>query len=584
MPRAEARGRRLVRKDRTGPTPSGRFVASARGLSLADRYNARSMPDAADEASVFHDPLSPLALLERTVRVFPGKLAVVYGERRWTWAEFAEEVGRFAGALVRAGISPGDRVAFLAPNVPELLAAHFAVLLVRGALVAINTRLAADEVGYILNHCGARVVLVDPELAPLVRDAPGGLSARPLLVNVEDPGAGVTGTPLPGPRFAEFVAGAETLPVRNTCDDEQRITSINYTSGTTGRPKGVMYTHRGAYLNALGEILAHGLERDSVFLWTLPLFHCNGWCFPWAVTAVGGTHVMLRRVDPAEILRLVPLHQVTHLNGAPTVLLMLAEAPEARGVRFDPPLRVATGGAPPSPTLLARMERLGVRVTHLYGLTETYGPHVYCELQPGWEGLDGEARARMLARQGVPYHVATHLRVVDARIHDVPADGKAMGEVVMRGNNVMKGYFEDPDATARAFEGGWFHSGDIGVMHPDGYIELVDRKKDIIISGGENISTIEVEHTLAKHPAVLECAVVAIPHEKWGEVPKAFVSLRSGARASEEEIIAFCRERLAHFKCPKAVAFVELPKTATGKIQKFKLREKEWAGRDKRIH
>ena len=530
------------------------------------------------------DPLSPLALLERTLRVFPDKTALIYGERRESWSAFGAEVGRFAGALQRAGVEPGDRVAFLAPNVPELLSAHFAVLLAKATLVAINTRLNADEVGYILNHCRAKVVLVDPELAPAVRDAPGGLGARPLLVNVEDPVAGVLGTPLPGPSFAEFCAGAAVLPIANSVDDEERLTSINYTSGTTGRPKGVMYTHRGAMLNALGEIVVHGLGRDSVYLWTLPLFHCNGWCFPWAVTGAGATHVLLRRVEPAEILRLIREHRVTHFNGAPTVLLMIAEHPAAKGVRFEPEIRVATGGAPPSPTLLARMEQLGVRAAHIYGLTETYGPHVICEPQPGWERLDVEGRARMLARQGVPYLTATHLRVVDDALRDVPGDATTMGEVVMRGNNVMKGYYEDPEATARAFEGGWFHSGDLGVVHPDGYIELRDRKKDIIISGGENISTIEVEHTVVKHPAVLECAVVGVPDEKWGEVPKAFVCLKPGMQVQEGELIAFCRERLAHFKCPKSVEFGELPKTSTGKIQKFRLREKEWAGREKRIH
>jgi fatty-acyl-CoA synthase len=337
-----------------------------------------------------------------------------------------------------------------------------------------------------------------------------------------------------------------------------------------------MYTHRGAYLNALGEIVVHGLERDSVFLWTLPLFHCNGWCFPWAVSGAGGTHVMLRAVDPPEILRLIAAEGVTHFNGAPTVLLMLAETPQAEGVRFDPEIRVATGGAPPSPTLLARMGEMGVRVCHLYGLTETYGPHVYCQMQPAWEDLAVEEQAHFLARQGVPYHVATHLRVVDEQMRDVPADGASMGEVVMRGNNVMKGYYQEPEATAQAFRGGWFHSGDLGVVHPDGYIELRDRKKDIIISGGENISTI-------KHPAVLECAVVAMPHPRWGEVPKAFVSLRQGASLTQDELIAYCREHLAHFKCPKAVEFGELPKTSTGKIQKFRLREKEWAGRETRI-
>ena len=540
------------------------------------------MPDPTLPAN--RDPLTPLAFLERTVRVFPDKTAVVYGEGRQSYAEFAESVGRFAGALARAGVEPGDRVAVLAPNVPALLAAHFAVLRVRAALVAINTRLNPAEVGYILNHSGAKVVIADPELAPRVAEAPGGLEARPTLVNLHDPVAGMTGSPLDGPSFDEFVDGAEVLPVTGGVDDEDRITSINYTSGTTGRPKGVMYTHRGAAINALGEIVVHKLERDSTFLWTLPMFHCNGWCFPWAVTAAGGKHVMLREVDPAKILELIPAERVTHFNGAPTVLLMLAEAPEARGVRFDPRVKVATGGSPPSPTLLARMDELGVDVTHLYGLTETYGPHVYCELQPGWEDLEVQAKAKVMARQGVPYHVATHLRVVDDQMRDVPADASTMGEVVMRGNNVMKGYYEDPEATAAAFAGGWFHSGDLGVVHPDGYIELRDRKKDIIISGGENISTIEVEHTVVKHPAVLECAIVAMPHEKWGEVPKAFVSLKPGASATEEEIIEFCRDQLAHFKCPKAVEFGELPKTSTGKIQKFRLREKEWAGAEKRIH
>jgi len=529
------------------------------------------------------DPLTPLALLERTVRVFPEQTAVVYGDRRQDYAAFAEEVGRFAGALLRAGVAPGDRVAVLAPNVPVLLSAHFAVLRVGAALVAINTRLNPAEVGYILNHSGAKVVMVDPELAPRVLEAPGGLEARPQLVNLEDDVAGVVGCPLDGPSYREFVDGADVLPVTGGVDDEDRITSINYTSGTTGRPKGVMYTHRGAAINALGEIVVHKLERDSVFLWTLPLFHCNGWCFPWAVTAVGGTHVMLRAIEPAHVIDLIRTERVTHFNGAPTVLLMLAEAPEARGVRFDPRVRVATGGSPPSPTLLARMDDLGVDVTHVYGLTETYGPHVYCELQPGWEGLEVAERAAVMARQGVPYHVATHLRIVDAEMRDVPPDGETMGEVVMRGNNVMKGYFEDPEATAEAFAGGWFHSGDLGVMHPDGYIELRDRKKDIIISGGENISTIEVEHTVVKHPAVLECAVVAVPHERWGEVPKAFVSIRPGEEVSEAELIEFCREHLAHFKCPKSVEFGELPKTSTGKIQKFRLREKEWSGA-KRIH
>ena len=534
--------------------------------------------------SACFDPLSPLALLERTLRVFPRKTAVLYGDRRWSWAEFGGAIARQAGALRRAGVGPGDRVAFLAPNVPELLAAYFSVLQLHAALVPINTRLRSEEVGFILEHSGAKVALVDPELAPIVRGIPHGLAAKPLFVNVEDEVAGVVGAPLDGPTYAEFVAGAEALPLGNDVDDEHRTTSINYTSGTTGRPKGVMSTHRGACLNALGDVIAHGLGRDSVYLWTLPLFHANGWGFPWAVTAAGATHVMLRKVDPAEILRRIRAHGVTHMCGAPTVWLMVAEHPDARGARFDPPVRIAMGGAPPSPTLIARMEALGARIVHLYGLTETYGPHTVCEMQPEWEALDPVAKARVVSRQGVPTHVATHLRVVDERMRDVPADGAALGEVVMRGNNVMKGYYEDPEATAKAFEGGWFHSGDLGVLHPDGYVELRDRKKDIIISGGENVSTIEVEHVLVQHPAVLECAVVSMPDERWGEVPKAYVALRPGATATAAELTAFCRERLAHFKCPKAIEFGELPKTSTGKIQKFKLRERAWAGRGERIY
>ncbi|MAE95619.1 MAG: acyl-CoA synthetase [Deltaproteobacteria bacterium] len=537
----------------------------------------------APETAVHLEPMTPVALLERTLRVFPEKTALVYGETRWSYARLAQEVGRLAGALTRAGIEPGDRVAFLTPNLPELLVAHFAVLRAGAALVAINTRLHAEEVGYILDHSGAKVVFCDPELAHQVAEAPGGLAHGPLLVNVQDPVAGLTDTPLDGPSYQEFVAGAPVLEIGGAPADENDLTSINYTSGTTGRPKGVMYTHRGAFLNGLGEMYVHHLGRDSVFLWTLPMFHCNGWCFPWAVTGAGGTHVMLRGVEPREILVRIQEEGVTHFNGAPTVLLMLAETPEAQGLHFDPPIRVATGGSPPSPTLLARMEELGIRVTHLYGLTETYGPHVYCEMQASWEGYDPAGKARVMARQGVPYHHAIHLRVVDEQMADVPADGETMGEVVMRGNNVMRGYFRDPEATRTAFAGGWFHSGDLGVLHGDGYIELRDRKKDIIISGGENISTIEVEHTVVKHPSVLECAVVAMPHEKWGEVPKAFVSLKPGESAREQELIDFCRERLAHFKCPKAIEITDLPKTSTGKIQKFRLREKEWAGYEKRI-
>jgi fatty-acyl-CoA synthase len=345
-----------------------------------------------------------------------------------------------------------------------------------------------------------------------------------------------------------------------------------------------MYHHRGAYLNALGSCVTVGLSSDSVYLWTVPMFHCNGWCFPWAVTAVGGTHVCLRKVDPSLIWRLIDEHGITQLNGAPTVMIALANDPAADRTTLRRPLRVLIGGAPPSPSLIARLESLGIQITHAYGLTETYAPHTVCEWQSAWNELEPAERARLQARQGVPYVTAEQVRVVDEQLHDVPADGETMGEVVMRGNNVMKGYYEQPDATAEAFTGGWFHSGDLAVMHPDGYIELRDRKKDIIISGGENISTIEVERCIYQHPAVLEVAVVAIPDERWGEVPKAFVTLKEGEALSERELIDFCRGRIARFKAPKAVEFGELPKTSTGKTQKFVLREREWQGQSKRIN
>ena len=541
----------------------------------------RSANEGSEEhASVWRDPLTPTALLERTVRVFPDREAVVHGHERWSWRRFAEEVGRLAGALERAGVAAGDRVAVLLPNSPIHLAAHFAAPLLTAPLVSINTRLSAAEVGYILEHSGAKVLLVDPELVVPLDDAIAACPALEHVIEVDDGDVRAR----PGRRdYASFVGGAPVLPLEPRLDDEDAVLSINYTSGTTGRPKGVMYTHRGATLNALGQIATHSLTRDSTFLWTLPMFHCNGWCMPWALTGAAARHVCLRGIDPPEIFRLIDAERVTHFNGAPTVLLMLSSDPAAAGRRFDPPVKVCTGGAPPSPSLLEQMEKLGLRITHLYGLTETYGPHVFCEMQDEWHDLDVAGRAAKMARQGVPFLHALHLRVVDDEMHDVPPDGEAMGEVVMRGNNVMRGYYDDPEATAEAFRGGWFHSGDVGVVHADGYIELRDRSKDVIISGGENISTIEVENVLFSHPDIHEVAVVGVPDEKWGEVPKAFVVPMPGVTLDAAAVIGFARDRLSHFKCPKHVEFGELPKTATGKIQKFKLREKEWAGREKRI-
>ncbi len=497
-------------------------------------------------------PLTPLAFLERTAAVFPDAVAVVDGERQRTWAELRERSRRLAVALQQAGIEAGDRVAFLALNTPELLEAHFGVPAAGAVLVAVNTRLLADEVEYILDHSGARLLVVDPSLAALVE----GVAVERMLVIGEE--------------YEAFLAGAAGGEPENRLETEDDTISINYTSGTTGRPKGVMYTHRGAYMNALAEAHHARLDSRSVFLWTLPMFHCNGWCFTWAVTAVGARHVCLRKVDPPLVWQLIADEGVTHLNGAPTVLVMLGS--DAAAHVLERPVQVTTAGAPPPPAVISRTEALGFRISHVYGLTETYGPITVCEWHAEWDEAGDEDRARLRARQGVGLITSDPVRVVDAEMNDVPADGESMGEVVMRGNNVMKGYFADEAATAEAFRGGWFHSGDLAVMHPDGYIEVRDRAKDIIISGGENISTIEVERALVRHPDVLEAAVVAIPDEKWGERPKGYVTLRPGATLTAEELIAFSRETLPGFKAPSEIEFGELPKTSTGKVKKYELR------------
>lgn len=535
-------------------------------------------------AEVYYTKLTPQSFLDRSAYVFRGKTAIIYGNRHTSYTEFAARVNRLASALRGGGLRQRERVAFLCPNIPPLLEAHFGVPLAGGALVAINTRLSSDEIIYILNHSESRLLFVDTELASLISGREGELQTVQRIVTIVDEQAGAPGQKLDGSTYEEFLAGGQPEPVESWLEDENDMISINYTSGTTGHPKGVVYTHRGAYLNALGEGLELGLDSRSNYLWTLPMFHCNGWCFPWAVVAVGATHVCLRKFDPATTIDLIMREEISHFCGAPTVLIMLVNDPAIKTLQLRRPLHIATAAAPPSPTILQTMENLGAKISHLYGLTETYGPHTICEWQAQWDVLPPEERARIKARQGVAYIHAAELRVVDEQMNDVPADAETMGEVVMRGNNVMKGYFKNPEATTQAFRGGWFHSGDLGVMHPDGYIELRDRAKDIIISGGENISTIEIERAIYKHPDVFEVAVVAVPHEKWGEVPKAFVTLKPGATVTEEAIIIFCRQHLASFKCPKAVEFGPLPKTSTGKIQKFKLREKEWAGFEKRIH
>ena len=534
---------------------------------------------------VHRSHLTPLRFLQRSAAVFRTKPAVVYGERSWTYPELAERVNRLASALRAAGIERGDRVGYLVPNIPALLEAHFGVPLAGGVLVAINTRLIGSEIAHILNHSGAKLLVVDAELAQGIEPVLNDLATVQTIVSVEDPAGSVReGVRLPGPEYEAFLAGGSPEPLDWPLEDEDETIAIDYTSGTTGRPKGVMYSHRGAYLNALGELIETRMASDSVYLWTLPMFHCNGWCYPWAVTAVGATHVCLRRLDPGLVWNLVRRAGVTHFCAAPTVLVSLVNHPGAVEGPLPRKLVVSTAAAPPSPTIIAQMEALGAEIVHVYGLTEVYGPYTINEWQSHWDGLPPDERATLKARQGVGYLVADDARVVDEAMNDVPADGQTLGEVVMRGNNTMKGYYRDPEATAAAFRGGWFHSGDLAVMHPDGYLELRDRKKDIIISGGENISTIEVEQTLCAHPAVLEAAVVAVPDDHWGEAPKAFVALKPGGTATEEELIAFVRGRLARFKAPKAVEFGELPKTSTGKVQKFALREREWAGREKRIH
>ncbi len=520
---------------------------------------------------VFRSELNPVDFLHRAAYIYPEKVAVVDGERRYSYRQLAERSWRLANALRSAGLGKGDRVATLLLNSSAMLEAHFAVPAAGGILVAVNHRLAGAEVGYILRHSGARYLLLDTGLE--------ALPAPPDLAGVTVIRCANTGGP--GDPYEELLADASPARPTSWLEHEEETISINYTSGTTGRPKGVQYTYRGAYLNALNEVIHAGMSTDSVYLWTLPMFHCNGWCFPWAVTAAAARHVTMRAVDPELAWELIDGEGVTHYNGAPTVQLMIINHPRAH--RLERPVTAMVAAAPPSPTLFARMSELNFRVVHVYGLTETYGPITVCPEQEAWRELPPPQRAQHLARQGQAYISADLVRVVDAQMNDVAQDGQTMGEVVMRGNIVMSGYFEDEAATSKAFAGGWFHSGDLAVWHPDGNIELRDRGKDIIISGGENISSIEVEQAIAAYPGVLECAVIGVPDPYWGERPKAFVTLSDSATAAPQQIIAFCRERLAHYKCPDAIEFGPLPKTSTGKIKKFVLRDREWAGQDKRI-
>ncbi|MFC1834838.1 acyl--CoA ligase family protein [Thermodesulfobacteriota bacterium] len=527
------------------------------------------MPD----ERVCFDVLTPVSFLKRSAVVYGDKIAVVYGDKRVTYADLCKRVNRFADALVTAGIRRGDKVAFICPNTPPMLEAHFAVPMIGATLVPINTRLSGREISYIIRHSEAKALFMDNEFAGEVLPILSELKQVETFVNICDISHK---RPLDGMDYEEFLAGGADTPVDCPVSDEYEVISINYTSGTTGLPKGVMCHHRGAYINALGEALEHGMDQSSVYLWTLPMFHCNGWCFPWTLVAVGGTQVCLRKLTVEDVFRLVLEEGVSHMCGAPTVLISMISHPEAKEFRTNRPLKVITAAAPPAPKVIEDMEAMGAVVSHVYGLTEVFGPHSICCWRDKWNELPVDERAELKSRQGVAYLTAMHMDVLDPdTMEPVPWDGETIGEIVMRGNNVMTGYYKQPQATEKAFRGGWFHSGDLAVIYPDGYVKIKDRMKDIIISGGENISSVEVEGVIYQHPGVQEVAVVGVPDEKWGEVPKAFVATKPGSDPSAEEIIEFCRERMAHFKVPKYIDFRELPKTSTGKIKKFALRVDE---------
>ncbi|MEA2958339.1 MAG: 3-(methylthio)propionyl---CoA ligase [Alphaproteobacteria bacterium] len=525
-------------------------------------------------------PLSPVSFLRRAVASFGNKIAVIDGERRFTYSQLEERCVRLASALAARGVGRLDTVAILASNVPEMIEAHFAVPMLGAVLNPLNTRLDAATIAFSLNHGRAKVLIVDREFAGLIAIARTQLDHDVLVVDIENPGLPDALT-IGDITYETLLDSGDPRFGWREPDNEWQSICLLYTSGTTGDPKGAVYSHRGAYLQALGNALMFGLNFDSIYLWTLPMFHCSGWSYPWAVVAVGGTQVCLRKADTAMIFQFIAQHRVTHLCGAPIVLNMLAQAPAAQRVAFTHTVNCATGGAAPPSSVLRAMEEIGFRVTHLYGATETYGPATSCVAQPEWDDLPPEQRYANMARQGVAYPTVANLMVAHPEtIAPMPRDGQTMGELMMRGNTVMKGYLANPGSTSKTLVGDWYLSGDLAVWHADGYIEIKDRSKDIIISGGENISTLEVEEVLSRHPAVLLAAVVAQPDPTWGETPCAFLELKPDVtEVSETEIIQFCRQGLARFKVPKRVIFGELPKTSTGKIQKFTLRERA-AGRD----
>ena len=519
--------------------------------------------------------LSPIVFLARAAEIYPRRVAVVHGAARISYARFYERARRLASALSKRGVKRGDVVSVMLPNVPAMLDAHYGVPMLGAVLNTINTRLDTDTVAYILGHGEAKVFITDRVYAGVVGPALKKLKRKPYVIDVDDPLYTGPGERLGAVEYEKFIAGGDPAFPWTLPRSESDPIALNYTSGTTGLPKGVVYHHRGTFLESLGNIVAWAMPAHPVYLWTLPLFHCNGWCYPWSVTAMAGTHVCLRAVDPAQIFPMIVEHGVTHMCGAPTVLTMLIGAPEEQRRRFAQPVHIMTGGSPPPAKVIKGMEDLGFTVLHIYGMTELQGPSTFCAVQDDWQALPVEERANRMAQQGVRYQVVEGHIVGDPRTcKPVKQDGQTMGEILVQGNTVMLGYLKDPKATAQAFHGGWMHTGDLAVWHPSNYIEIKDRKKDIIISGGENISSVEVEIALYKHPATALAAVVARPDEKWGETPCAFVQLKAGTSATEEDYLQWCRENLARFKVPKKVVFGSLPTTATGKIQKYVLREK----------
>ena len=521
-----------------------------------------------------HVALSPLSFLARTAEVYPQRTAVIHGERRLTWAQTYQRCRRLASALARHGVGVGDTVAVMTPNVPAMFEAHYGVPMTGAILNTLNTRLDAEAIAFMLAHGEARVLIADREYSSTIAKALRKIERKPLVIDIDD-ALGAGGELLGEVEYENFIAGGDPEFDWRLPDDEWDAIALSYTSGTTGNPKGVVTHHRGAYLNAISNIVTWAMPHFPVYLWTLPMFHCNGWCFPWTLAALAGTSVCLRRVEAAPIFDLIRRHKVTHFCGAPVVHNMLINAPAELRAGIAHKVSAMVAGAAPPQAVIEGMERMGVDLTHVYGLTEVYGPASVCAKHPEWDALPADQRAELNGRQGVRYVLQEAMDVLDPKtLKPVPRDGKSMGEIFFRGNITMKGYLKNPRATEEAFEGGWFHTGDLAVMYPDGYARIKDRSKDIIISGGENISTIEVEDVLYRHPHVLEAAVVARPDEKWGETPCAFVTLKSGAPAvTEQDIIAFCRERLAGFKCPRKVVFGALPKTSTGKIQKNVLRD-----------